>query len=128
MAARSFVLPTVGGLLAGATTYHLLQSRVHTDTADMQRAMHQVRRTLEQTLPVDKQDQSLFVPSPHNSLSSSSSSPYYTYASSTEEADTLARVLGYPVRVQGYHKKSLEIKNNWNRTLANVAAAVTGSW
>ncbi|KAJ3173411.1 hypothetical protein HDU87_007572 [Geranomyces variabilis] len=127
MAARassSFILPTVGGLLAGATTYHLLQSRIHADTSDLQHAMLHTRRTLEQTLPVDKQDQSLFVPS----SSSSSSSPYYTYASSTEEADTLARVLGYPIRVQGYHKKSLEVKNNWNRTLASVAAAVTGAW
>ncbi|KAJ3160155.1 hypothetical protein HDU86_000991 [Geranomyces michiganensis] len=123
----SFLLPTIGGLLAGATTYHLLQSRIHADTRDLQLSMLHVRKTLEQTLPVDKQDQSLFVPAPPRGSLGSASSPY-TYASSSEEADTLARVLGYQIRVQGWHRKSLEVKNNWNRTLANVADAVTGSW
>ncbi|KAI9004169.1 hypothetical protein BC832DRAFT_558811 [Gaertneriomyces semiglobifer] len=116
-----FFLPLVAGLLSGATAFHLIQTGVQQDTRYVQSAFRSMQKDVEQNLPVDIQDQSLFVPSPklrdHSAFA-------HLYGGSPRTVS----ILGSTYRIPNLGARYAEAKDNWNRQLRQVAKSITGEF
>ncbi|KNC97452.1 uncharacterized protein SPPG_07373 [Spizellomyces punctatus DAOM BR117] len=118
-----FFLPLTSGLLACATLYHLISSRIEEDTRYARTSFRQMQRTVEENLPVEIQDQSLFVPS---SLSPRAPSPYALVYQ--RNPDSNVSFFGKAISVPDWRRKSSEAKENWNRQIRALAEKCTGQF
>ncbi|KAI9101961.1 hypothetical protein DFS34DRAFT_692630 [Phlyctochytrium arcticum] len=115
-----FFLPLTGGLLAGATLFHLFSSRIEHDTKYAKLAFRRMQQTLEENLPPDAQDKNLFVPS------SPLKQAVPAYRGSSRDA--VITIFNKQLTIPNYNGKVLEAKDNWNRQIRSLASVLTGSF